>query len=146
MSNNIENFVSIEEIAILGASPSGKKFGNTIYRELKKKGYRVVPVHPTADTIEGDKAHKDLKSLPNNIEAAVIAIAPDKAFNIVDDASRGGIKRIWFQSGANFSKAAEKAKSAGIDVVTGKCILMYAQPVKGVHAVHRFLARLFGRL
>jgi predicted CoA-binding protein len=146
MSSNIENFVSTKEIAILGASPSGKKFGNTIYRELKKKGYRVLPVHPTADTIEGDKAHKDLRSLPHNVESAIIAVAPDKAFNIIDDASRSGIKRIWFQSGANFSRAAEKARSAGIDVVTGKCILMYAQPVTGFHAVHRFLARLFGRL
>ncbi|UCD94997.1 MAG: CoA-binding protein, partial [Candidatus Zixiibacteriota bacterium] len=125
---------------------SRKKFGNYIYKNLRSKGYSLFPVHPTAETIEGDKTCTNLASLPEDVKAAIIAISPARAETVIDDAVRGGIKRLWFQSGANFSRAAEKAREAGIDVVTGKCILMYAEPVKGFHAFHRFLARIFGRL
>ena len=146
MDKSIIDFVESENIAILGASPSGKKFGNSIYKSLREKGYSLFPVHPTAETIEGDRAYKSMASLPENVKGAIIAISPAKAETVIDDAVSGGIKRLWFQQGANFSRAADKAREAGIDVVTGKCILMYAEPVKGIHAFHRFLAKIFGRL
>jgi len=146
MQPEIQNFITSKDIAILGASPSGKKFGNYIYKTLRKKGYNLYIVHPTAETIEGDKAFDNIKSLPDNVESALIAISPDKADTVINDAIEKGIKRIWFQQGADFSAPAAKAKSAGIEVVSGKCILMYAQPVTGLHAVHRFFAKLFGRL
>jgi uncharacterized protein len=146
MTNEIQNFITSKHIAVLGASPSGKKFGNAAYKELKAKGYQVYPVHPTAEIIENDRAYNNLKALPAEVTAAVFAIAPEKALIAVDDAIAHGIKHIWFQQGANFTQAAEKAKAAGIEIVTKKCILMYAPPVKSIHAVHRFLARIFGRV
>jgi len=38
------------------------------------------------------------------------------------------------------------AEKAGIKLVYNKCIMMFASPVKGVHAFHRFLARIFGKV
>ncbi|MCX6828878.1 MAG: CoA-binding protein [candidate division Zixibacteria bacterium] len=146
MTREIENFINQKNIAVLGASPSGKKFGNAIYRELKSKGYQVYPVHPTAESIENDRAYNSLKTLPAEVTAAVFAISPDKALEAVDDAVAHGTKRIWFQQGANFKLAVEKAKAAGIETVTKKCILMYVPPVNSIHAVHRFFAKIFGRV
>jgi len=40
----------------------------------------------------------------------------------------------------------KQAYKLGIDVVAGKCILMYAPPVKSVHNFHRFFVQLFRRL
>jgi predicted CoA-binding protein len=142
----INDFINSKNIALLGASPSGRKFGNYIYKQLRAKGYNLYPVHPQAESIEQDKAYDNIRSLPDGIDAVLIAMAPDKALDVIGDAAQRGIKRIWFQRGADFRKAAQKAEAAGIEVVTGKCILMYAPPVKGFHAIHRALARLFGRL
>jgi len=146
MTSEIQNFITSKHIAVLGASPSGKKFGNAIYRELRSKEYQVYPVHPTAESIENDRAYNSLKALPGEVTAAVFAISPDKALIAVDDAIAHGVKRIWFQQGANFKLAVEKARAAGIETVTKKCILMYAPPVKSLHAVHRFFAKIFGRV
>lgn len=146
MQPEIQKFIDSKHIAILGASPSGKKFGNYIYKNLKKKGYNLYPVHPTAEIIEGDKAFDNIKSLPDNVDSVLIAISPDKAEVVVDDAIDKKIKNLWFQQGADFSGPATKAKAGGIETITGKCILMYAEPVGGIHAIHRFFAKLFGKL
>jgi predicted CoA-binding protein len=146
MRPEIQNFINSKQIAVIGVAPSGKKFGNAAYKELKKRGYTVYPVHPTAETIQGDKAFDNLQSLPDDVESVFIAIKPDKTDKVVDDAIAKGIKRIWFQQGADFVQPAAKAEAAGIKTVTGKCILMYAEPVGGFHAFHRFLWKLLGKL
>lgn len=145
MNAEIKKFIDSKHIAILGGSPSGKKMGNAIYKELKTRGYQVYPVHPSAETIEGDKAYNNIRVLPSEVDAAVIAMSPDKAKGAIDDAIAKGIKRIWFQQGANFKEVAQKAREAGIEVVTKKCILMYAPPVGSIHAFHRFFVKLLGR-
>ena len=54
--------------------------------------------------------------------------------------------KVSIQQGADFSGSAAKAEAARITTITGKCILMYAEPVGGIHAIHRFFAKLFGKL
>ena len=44
------------KIALVGASNDKSKFGNRIYRDLRSKGYNVVPINPKDENIEGDKA------------------------------------------------------------------------------------------
>jgi predicted CoA-binding protein len=44
---SIRRFVSEKTIAVVGASATGKGFGSYAYAELKKRGYRVMAVHPT---------------------------------------------------------------------------------------------------
>ena len=146
MDEVISRFVESRNIAIVGASTSRKKFGNVIYRDLKTKGYNVYPVNPKAETIEGDRAYPDVKGLPPEVEVAVVVTSPDRADGIVDEALIHGLRKIWFQQGAESDPAIKKAAEAGMDVVSKKCIMMYTPPVKGLHAFHRFLARLFKRL
>jgi len=124
---------------------SDKKFGGVIYKTLKKRKYSVYPVHPTREIFDGDKCYSKLSDLPDGIKTAVIAVSPDAAKTVVDDAVDVGITHLWFQQGRDFSVAMEKAKEKGIKTVEKKCILMYAEPVTGLHAFHRFLARLFNK-
>ena len=144
MNHNVEYFIDQKHIAIVGVSD--KNFGGAIYKTLKRRGYAVYPVHPTRQAFDGDTCYHRLDTLPPEVKAAVVAISPEAAETIIDDAKSAGISHLWFQQGKDFSRAQSKAKSMGINTVSQKCILMYAQPVTGIHAVHRFLARMFGRL
>ncbi|MFC2158011.1 CoA-binding protein [Acidobacteriota bacterium] len=146
MDEVISRFIESRNIAIIGASTSKKKFGNVVYRELKSKGYTVFPVNPNAESVEGDRTYPDVKSLPPKVDAAVVVTPPDLADRIVEEAISHGLKKIWFQQGAESAPAVEKALEAGLDVVSKKCIMMYAPPVKGFHSFHRFLAGIFKRL
>jgi predicted CoA-binding protein len=146
MKQEIQNFIQSKTIAVVGASSNRKKFGNTVYRGLKEKKYTVFPVNPRADTVEGDRSYPDLKSIPEPVEAAIVVTSPQIADRVVDEALEKGINRIWFQQGADFSASVDKAKKAGMEVVSKKCIFLYAPPVTGGHAFHRFFVKLFGKL
>ena len=62
------------------------------------------------------------------------------------DAVAAGIKSIWLAQGAESPEVLALARELGVNPITGKCILMYAQPVGSFHAWHRFFARLVGQL
>ncbi|MBD3333440.1 CoA-binding protein [candidate division GN15 bacterium] len=143
---NRDQFLDNARVAVVGASNNKRKFGYTIYRTLKAKDFPVVPVNPNTTTIDSDTAYPRLTDIPHDIQAAIIVVQPDKAIQAVHDAKAKGITRLWFQQGADFSEAEQLARESGIDTASGKCILMYAKPVNGIHAVHRFLVRLFGQV
>ena len=144
MNETIAQFVNSKQIAVVGVSD--KKMGGAVYKELKQRGYTVYPVHPTRQTFDGDACHVSLRTLPPEVTAAIIAVSPETAEVLVDDAAAAGITHLWFQQGKNQSKAVAKANGLGLQTVSRKCILMYAPPVTGIHTFHRFLARLFGRV
>jgi hypothetical protein len=144
MNPTIERITAARKLAVVGVSD--RKFGGTIYKELKKRGFEVYPVHPTKETFDGDPCFDKLTSLPVKTDAAIIAVSPETATGVVDDAAAAGIDLLWFQQGKDFSQAVARAESKGVESVSGKCILMYAPPVTGIHKVHRFIANLFGRV
>ncbi len=146
MDQKISQFVSSEGIAVVGVSSSRMKFGTWAYRHLKNSGYRVFGINPSLGSCDGDTCYASLSELPEPVEAVFVSVKPDKLDNLVSEAVRNGVKRLWFQEGADYSKLAAQASEAGLDVVTDKCLLLYAEPVKGIHRVHRFFAKLFGKL
>ncbi|MDH4157405.1 MAG: CoA-binding protein [candidate division Zixibacteria bacterium] len=146
MNNPVEEFFKSKGIAIVGASSRRMKFGNMAYRALKKKGYTVYAVNPNAETVNGDRCYPNVLLLPEEVQAAVVVIPPEKAFDLIEKVSEKGIKKLWCQQGADFSDFAEKARQRGLEVVTDRCILLYAEPVSGIHRVHRYFAKLFDKL
>jgi predicted CoA-binding protein len=138
------DFAQSRRLAVVGVSK--RKFGGSIYKTLKARGYQVFPVHPKMKSYDGDRCYASLTELPDGVDAAVVAVSGDNAEQVVDDARKAKITKLWFQQGANARDAALRAEAYDIRVVTGKCILMYAAPVTGIHAFHRFLVRLFGKM
>jgi len=139
-----EEICNSKHIAVIGVSD--KKFGGAIYKTLKKNGYTVYPVHPNKTVFDGDRCFPSVKELPEDVKMAIVAVSAAAAIKVTDEAIETGLTHLWFQQGADFSETVAKADKAGIKTVSKKCILMYAQPVTGIHAFHRFLARLFGKL
>lgn len=147
MHEAITHICSSRHLAVVGVSE--KKMGGAIYKDLKKRGYTVYGVNPKRATFLGDKCYPSLRELHSEapeVKAAILALKPEGAEPVVEDAAASGITHLWFQRGADFVDAYELAESKGIQTVYDKCILMYAQPVGGVHAVHRFFAKAFGKL
>jgi predicted CoA-binding protein len=140
------DFVGQRSLAVVGVSRSGKKFGNTAYRELKAKGYKLVPVHPEAETLEGDRCAKNLASLPAPVAGVLVIVPPQQAERVVQEAAAAGIKRVWLQQGAESPAAIRLAESKGMSVVSGECILMFAEPAGFGHRTHRWIKGVFGGL
>jgi len=146
MNPLIEQFVSSKRIAVVGMSRSGKKFGNMAAKELKAKGYEIYPVHPEAVEIDGFTCSPDLQSLTGKIDSVWISIPPKNVSPVLEEAAQVGLKNIWLQQGAWSAEVQQTIDQLNLQVVTKKCIMMYAPPVKSVHKFHRTIVGIFGGL
>ena len=146
MNPLIDDFISSKRIAVVGMSRSGKKFGNMASKELRAKGYEIFPVHPEAHEIDGLACYPDLKSLGGKVEAVWISVPPAKVPAVLEEAAQIGLKNIWLQQGAWSNEVQETIDQLKLPVVSRKCILMYAPPVKSAHKFHRIIVGIFGKL
>lgn len=146
MNQAIQDFIQCKRIAVVGASRSGKKFGNAIYTELKQRGYQVFIVHPEAQEIDGNRCVHNLAALNGEVDGVVICVTPKQAAQVLREAVDAGIKQIWLQQGSDSTEVLQVARDLGVNPVVGKCILMYAQPVRSFHGWHRAFNKLIGQL
>ena len=146
MNPLIDNFVGSKRIAVVGMSRSGKKFGNMASKELKTKGYEIFPVHPEAKEIDGMTCYPDLKSLSGKVDGVWISIPPKNVPPVLEEAAQIGLKNIWLQQGAWSAEVQQTIDELNLSVISNKCIMMYAPPVKSVHKFHRTIAGIFGKL
>jgi predicted CoA-binding protein len=146
MDQAAQKFVENKRLAVVGASRSGKKFGNMIATELRERGYQVSIVHPEAAEIDGQACQPNLAALQGQVDGVVICVPPQKAGQVMREAVQAGIKQIWLQQGAQSAETAALATELGVTPVSGKCILMYAQPVRSFHGWHRAFNKLVGQL
>jgi uncharacterized protein len=140
----VEDFISQKNLAVVGVSRSGNKFGNSAYRELKIKGYTVFPIHPEASTLEGDPAYKDFASLPAKVDGLLVVVPPAQTEKVVREAAAAGIKRIWMQQGSESEAAVKFCQENGISEVHGECIMMYAVG-SSLHGFHKWIWKLIGK-
>ena len=143
---NINLFLKLEKIAVVGVSRNKDKFGNIIYRELKASGHQVMAVNPNADMVEGDRCYAGLGALPEKPDGVLIVVHPADGLKVIEEAAGLGIKHIWVQQGANSREIEQRCMDFDLNCTSGECILMYLEPVKSIHAFHRFFKRLFGRM
>ncbi len=143
--SDIEEFLRPKRMALVGASTSEKKFSSTIIKELSPKGYEFIPVNPKAEKIIDLPCYPNIASLPDDVDRALILTPKNEALHIVKELKDKGIKHIWIQQGAGTNEAVEYANQNGMKCISGECIFMYAEPVRGAHKFHRLLWKLFGK-
>jgi hypothetical protein len=143
-SNAIDQFIAQPAMALVGISRSGAKFGNVACRELKAKGYRVYPIHPSAEVIDGVRCYRRLADLPEPVDAVLVVVPPAEAAAVVREAAAADIHHVWLQQGAESAEVLKTCDDLGLTLVSGECILMYAHPT-GYHKAHRWLWRILGK-
>jgi uncharacterized protein len=142
MKEAAAEFLAHKRVAVTGVSRTPKTHGsNTVYRRLRERGYEVFAVNPNADEVEGDRAYKDLTSIPGGVDAVVIATRPDYAEGTMHECAALGIKHVWMHwggGGTSVSPAAtEYGRQHGITVIDGGCPLMFEPTADFGHKVMR---------
>lgn len=140
----IEAFTAQKDIAVAGVSHKKQKFGNAIYKELKKKGYNVYPVNMGLDEYEEEKCYKSITSLLDNVTAIVINTKPETTKSLIVEAKNKGIKNIWLQQGSADKETINNLPDNGTNIISKECILMFAGEAKGIHSFHKWLKKSFG--
>jgi hypothetical protein len=109
-------------IAVVGASDNPSRDSNSIMKFLISQHYNVIPVNPNYASVLGRPCYASLIDVKEEIDIVDIFRRPDEVPPIVDEAIRVKAKTIWLQLGAYAEKAAEKAASAGMNVISHRCI------------------------
>lgn len=112
----------VRNIAVVGLSQNEDRPAFRVAKGLQDLGYRIIPVHPLADEVLGEKAYPNLESLPELPDIVDVFRAPEHVPAIVDSCIKLGINRLWLQEGVIHEEAAQRARAAGITVVMDRCI------------------------
>ncbi len=120
---------SVETIAMVGASATWNRPSYFAMKYLQEKGYRVIPVNPgvaaRGDEILGERVYASLAEVPGRIDMVDIFRGSEAAGEIVDEAlavaREKSISVIWMQIGVRNEAAAQRARSAGLQVVMDRC-------------------------
>ena len=110
-------------IAVVGLSNNPMRPSHGVSEYMQHQGYRIIPVNPGHAQILGEKAYRTLEDIPEPVEIVNIFRRSEMIPPIVDSAIAIGAKVVWMQEGIEHEGAAEKARSAGLDVVMDTCIL-----------------------
>ncbi len=142
---SINSFLSQKNIAVAGVSRTKHKFGNTIFNELEKRGYNLFPVNPNLDEYKGKQCFRDIASLPPEVTGVVINTRPVVTKTLLKEAEQKGIDQIWLQQGSADKETLQNLVSGNSNIISGHCILMFSEPVKGLHGFHRWMKKTFGK-
>ncbi len=144
----IQDFLSVKRIAMVGLSRNPKDFSVSLFDELTRRGYDVVPVNPQATRVLGRRCFARVQDIQPPVEAALLMTSAGVTESVVADCAQAGIRRIWMYraagQGAVNPAAVAFCHEHGILVVPGECPFMFL-PHNGLHAVHGFFNKLIGR-
>jgi uncharacterized protein len=130
---------SIRTVAVVGASDNALRPSYTVFSYLRTQTpYRVTPINPKLDAIDGVKAFPTLAAYAaENGPPDVVDVfrRPSDAPSVVEDAIAAGARAIWFQYGVVNEEAIARADAAGLTVVVDRCIKVeYARWCGGLTA------------
>jgi uncharacterized protein len=110
-------------IAVVGLSDDPSRPSHGVSEYMQSHGYRIIPVHPTAETVLGEKVYRNLSEIPDKIDIVDVFRRPDAVPAIVDEVIALKLPVLWLQETVVHEEAAQKARKAGIKVVMDLCIL-----------------------
>ncbi len=111
-------------IAVIGASDDPAKYGHRIYRDLKAKGFKVFPVNPNRETIDGDPSYPTLMDLPERPTILNLVVPPPATLEVLRRARRLGHTTVWIQPGAESPEVLEELESGGYTYLANACIMV----------------------
>lgn len=117
----VRRILALDTWAVVGLSgdPSRAAYGVAAF--LQARGKRIVPVHPGADEVLGEKVYRRLADIPFAVDVVDVFRRSDAAGRFADEAAAIGAKAVWFQLGVLDPAAYERATAAGLDMVMDRC-------------------------
>jgi predicted CoA-binding protein len=109
-------------VAVVGLSPNRLRPSFFVGGYLQYRGFRIVPVNPTADEVLGERCYPTVSAIPFAVDVVDVFREPAAAPAIADEAIRKGARALWLQFGVVSPEAAERAARAGLDVVMDRCM------------------------
>jgi uncharacterized protein len=113
-------------IAVVGASRDPGKAGGSVPAGLQRRGFRVIPINPYADTLFGEKVYRSLLDVPEKVDIVDVFRPSADAPAIARQAAAIGAKALWLQLDIRSDEARRIAEAAGMEYVEDECTAVVA--------------------
>ncbi len=117
----IDRVLQYKTWAILGLSNNPDRAAYSVAALLKQKGHTIIPVHPKAETVHGEKGYATLEEIPVKVDVVDFFINSELVAPQVDVAIALGAKAIWLQLGVIDQASAMRAEAAGLTAIMDRC-------------------------
>ena len=145
----ILEFLAQKRIAMIGVSREPRSFSVTLFQELLRCGYDLVPVNPHTPNVLGHPCFARVQDVCPPVQAALLITSPEVTETVVEDCVRAGIRLVWMHRGVGAGAVSPTAisfcRERGMEVIAGECPFMFLSTSGGVHRIHGFLRKITGR-
>jgi predicted CoA-binding protein len=107
--------------AVVGLSSNRQRAAHGVAGVLQRFGKRIVPVHPRAETVHGERGYASLAEIPFDVDVVDVFVNGELAGAVADEAVAKGASAVWFQLGVVDEAAYARTREAGLDMVMDRC-------------------------
>lgn len=107
--------------AVVGLSANPSRVAYGIARLLQERGKRIIPVHPRAEAVHGERGYPSLSEVPEPVDVVDVFVRSELAGAVADEAVAVGARAVWFQLGVVDEAAYDRVRAAGLDMVMDTC-------------------------
>jgi len=110
-SKNMEMFFTPQSVALVGASATPGKIGNSVLDSLAKHDYKgkVFPINPKQEEILGIKCHPSISAIPEKVDLVVVCVDLSVTPPILEECAKKGIHSVVIVSGGGKELGGERA-------------------------------------
>ena len=120
-SQDINELLDLKTWAVVGLSNNSERAAYEVAKVLIERGHTVIPIHPKAETVHGQKGYASLSEVKSSIDVVDIFVNSSLVGPIVDEAILIGAKGVWLQLDVIDDSAILRAKNAGLYTVMNRC-------------------------
>ena len=110
-------------VAVVGASRDRHKYGNRAVRAYVEEGYRVYPIHPREETIEGLRAYPSILDVPGRVHRATLYVPPEVGLRVIEEIAQKGVDELFVNPGAESEELLARAEELGLEPIVA-CSIM----------------------
>ena len=108
---HMEKFFTPKTVALVGASSTPGKIGNSILDSLVNYNFKgkVYPINPKAGKIFGQKCYPTVTAVPGNVDLVVISVDLSITAPVLEDCAKKGVHSVVIVSGGGKELGGERA-------------------------------------
>jgi predicted CoA-binding protein len=115
---------SAEVWAVVGLGQDETKPAFGVAKILQQHGKKIIPIHPRAEVVHGEKGYKTLAEAVadgHKIDVVDCFVAAKRVGQIVDEAIELKLPAVWMQLEIIDEDAAKRAIDAQMQVIMNRC-------------------------
>ncbi|MEO7087518.1 MAG: CoA-binding protein, partial [Bacteroidia bacterium] len=133
---NLKYLFEPKSIAVIGASVKPGTVGNAIFSNILLSNFNgtIFPVNPKYDNIMSVKAYKDVISIPDAVDMAVICVPAKAVVNVIKQCAKRGVKAVAIITAGfkEIGKVGKKLEDEIIDIANKHNIALLGPNILGI--------------